>query len=251
MTTTVQRSQHIRVLNDNFRSTFVGGQVVMTVGVSELPMDVKATALLKVKSFNDFTGGNDPYGEHDFGSFQLAGETIYWKIDYYDSDTQFGSENPANPAVTTRVLTIMLAHEYQSLPVGRLSLLPALGDALARDHVFDGAPFSPKLEAGWIFDSQAAQGPQIPATPASLPTFARMLRNWRRLRSEELAMTLRTVPLSALCPSKDNPRRRIDNAAIASLAESIKVDGVLQNLVVEKMAAESSGSLPARAAFWP
>lgn len=47
-------------------------------------------------------------------------------------------------------------------------------------------------------------------------------------------MTLRSIALSALCPSKDNPRRHIDKDAIAGLAESIKNDGVLQNLVVEK-----------------
>src|SRR5215831_17477801 len=46
-------------------------------------------------------------------------------------------------------------------------------------------------------------------------------------------MTLKTIPLSALCPPKDNPRRTIDQAKIASLAESIMSDGVLQNLVVE------------------
>lgn len=51
---------------------------------------------------------------------------------------------------------------------------------------------------------------------------------------EELTMTLRTVPLSSLYPSKDNPRRQIDKKEIAGLAESIKTDGVLQNLVVEK-----------------
>ena len=46
-------------------------------------------------------------------------------------------------------------------------------------------------------------------------------------------MTLKSIPLSALCPPKDNPRRTVDGAKIASLAESIKTDGVLQNLVVE------------------
>jgi ParB family chromosome partitioning protein len=46
-------------------------------------------------------------------------------------------------------------------------------------------------------------------------------------------MSLRTVPLSALYPSKGNPRRTIDQAAIEGLAASIKTDGVLQNLVVE------------------
>lgn len=107
-----QHSRHIRVLNDNFRSTFTGGQVVMTHGVSELPVDVKAEALLKVRSFSDFTGDNDPYNEHDFGSFEIAGETFFWKIDYYDIGCRYGSENPADPEKTTRVLTIMLAAEY-------------------------------------------------------------------------------------------------------------------------------------------
>jgi hypothetical protein len=112
MTKVAQKTDRIRVLNDNFRSTFIGGQVVMTAGVSELPMDVKAKALLMVKSFNNFTGDNDPYGEHDFGFFEIAGDTFYWKIDYYDADCRYGSEDPADPEMTTRVLTIMLAVEY-------------------------------------------------------------------------------------------------------------------------------------------
>lgn len=106
------KSDAIRVLNDNFRSTFMGGQVVMTAGVSELPIDVKADVLLKVKSFSAFDGDNDPHGEHDFGSFEVSGETFFWKIDYYDLAMQLGSANPADPEQTTRVLTIMRADEY-------------------------------------------------------------------------------------------------------------------------------------------
>jgi Protein of unknown function (DUF3768) len=102
----------VRVLNDNFRTTFIGGQVFLSHGVSELPIDVKARALLIVKTFKDFTSGNDPYGEHDFGSFELAGDTFYWKIDYYDLDCRYGSEDPGDPEKTMRVLTIMLAAEY-------------------------------------------------------------------------------------------------------------------------------------------
>lgn len=107
-----RRPEAIRVLNDNFRSTFIGGQVLLTSGVSELPIDVKAKALLLVKTFKEFTKDNDPYGEHDFGYFEVAGDTFYWKIDYYDPDCRFGSEDPADPEKTTRVLTIMLAAEY-------------------------------------------------------------------------------------------------------------------------------------------
>ena len=45
-------------------------------------------------------------------------------------------------------------------------------------------------------------------------------------------MSLKTVPVSSLLPPKGNPRRTVDLAQIAGLAQSIKVDGVLQNLVV-------------------
>jgi Protein of unknown function (DUF3768) len=109
---TLKKSDRIRVLNDNFRSTFIGGQVVMSAGVADLPLGLRAQVVLKVQNFADFTADNDPYGEHDFGSFEVAGETFFWKIDYYDSLCEFGSEDPADPEKTTRVLTIMFAGEY-------------------------------------------------------------------------------------------------------------------------------------------
>jgi len=102
----------IRLLNDNFRSTFIGGRVLMSAGVAELPIDTKARLLLRVQKFSTFNIKNDPHGEHDFGSFALAGQKYFWKIDYYDLQCEFGSEDPADPAKTTRVLTIMLADEY-------------------------------------------------------------------------------------------------------------------------------------------
>jgi ParB family chromosome partitioning protein len=45
-------------------------------------------------------------------------------------------------------------------------------------------------------------------------------------------MSLSTVPLSSLLPPKDNPRRTFDHSLIAGLAQSIKTDGLLQNLLV-------------------
>jgi len=111
-TKNIDNARVIRILNDNFRSTFVGGRVVMTLGINALPIDTKARVLLAVQSFSNFTKDNDPHGEHDFGSFEIDGETYFFKIDYYALDMVGGSEDPADPNVTTRVLTIMRADEY-------------------------------------------------------------------------------------------------------------------------------------------
>lgn len=115
MTESVCRSPtitEIARLNDAFRQTLSGGRVMMTPGVAELPDMVKAGALLKVACFDQFTQDNDPWGEHDFGIFDLCGRTFFWKIDYYGHDFVYGSDDPADAEKTTRVLTLMLAHEY-------------------------------------------------------------------------------------------------------------------------------------------
>ena len=102
----------VRELNDAFRTTFEGGRVLITAGVGALPPILACEVLQKVRTFTDFTPDNDPYGEHDFGGFELAGHKFLWKIDYYDKSMTFGSEDPADPEQTTRVLTIMLAEDY-------------------------------------------------------------------------------------------------------------------------------------------
>ena len=66
----------------------------------------------RVELFDAFTPDNDPHQERDFGSFDQAGQTIFWKIDYYDPTLTYGSEDPSDPRQTVRVLTIMLAAEY-------------------------------------------------------------------------------------------------------------------------------------------
>jgi hypothetical protein len=106
-----RKAARIRELNDAFRTTFGGGTVVMTSTVAELPEMVRAHALLEVAQFDRFDVGNDPYREHDFGAFELCGRKFFWKIDYYDPNLQFGSEDPADPAKTKRVLTLMLAED--------------------------------------------------------------------------------------------------------------------------------------------
>jgi hypothetical protein len=57
----LNKSRAIRVLNDNFRSTFTGGRVVTTAAVADLPLDVKALAFIQVQGFAEFNANNDPY----------------------------------------------------------------------------------------------------------------------------------------------------------------------------------------------
>jgi hypothetical protein len=107
-------AERIRELNDQLRTTLDPrfGRVLMTAGVNALPSDVKAMVIRRVATFSEFNANNDPHGEHDFGNFELAGRKFFFKIDYFDTNMEFGSEDPADPAKTTRVLTIMLAEEY-------------------------------------------------------------------------------------------------------------------------------------------
>ena len=110
--TTVSTAERIRALNDAFRRTFVGGMVMITAGVEAMPIEQRRSLLQKVRAFDVFTDDNDPHGEHDFGLVELGGARCFWKIDYYDREMEAFSPDPADPSVTTRVLTVMLAEEY-------------------------------------------------------------------------------------------------------------------------------------------
>ena len=120
------RAKRIAVINDAFR-TRCGlllqepqpqqkplGRYVFTAGVSALPMPTIARVLEGVRRFEKFSPDNDPYGERDFGAIEIEGlETVFWKIDYYADDAcDAGSEDPADPKRSYRVLTVMLASEY-------------------------------------------------------------------------------------------------------------------------------------------
>jgi len=85
---------------------------MLTCGIKAKTHNEIVEILEKVRSFDNFTTANDPYGEHDFGSFDYKGQKIFFKIDYYDLNYEYMSENPADPTITNQVLIIMLASEY-------------------------------------------------------------------------------------------------------------------------------------------
>lgn len=121
----VARNHTIAKQSDLFRSAILDpeaailaarqgimGQIVLTPGVAEEAEDFRHSVLAAVAAFDTFTEDNDPYEDHSFGAFETAGEKLFWKIDLYDTAYHYGSEDPANPKATRRVLTIMLRSEY-------------------------------------------------------------------------------------------------------------------------------------------
>jgi hypothetical protein len=106
------KTARIRALNDELRQNFAVGIAVMTPAVAALGAEVVERIVKTIAVFDDFCHANDPHEEHDFGAFDVDGHTIMFRIDYYDRAMSRHSPDPADPSVTQRVITIMLAEEY-------------------------------------------------------------------------------------------------------------------------------------------
>jgi hypothetical protein len=114
MTTEIKspQTERIRTLNDELRHNLSHGHAFMTPGVAALGAEAIARIVKTIEVYDDFCHANDPYEEHDFGSFEVDGQTIFFKIDYFDPTLILHSPDPSDPAITKRVITIMLAQEY-------------------------------------------------------------------------------------------------------------------------------------------
>jgi uncharacterized protein DUF3768 len=106
------KTARIRALNDELRKNFAEGMAVMTPGIAALGAEAVARIVKTIAVYDDFCHANDPHEEHDFGAFEADGHMIYFKIDYFDESLTYHSPDPADPSVTKRVITIMLAEEY-------------------------------------------------------------------------------------------------------------------------------------------
>lgn len=104
----------IAFLNDQLRLRGIGGRMLLTSGVLSLGEEVVIKIVEAMREYSDWDKENDPWNEHDFGIIKLTelSQSVYFKIDYYDAKMEFGSDDPADPEKTTRVLTLMLAEEY-------------------------------------------------------------------------------------------------------------------------------------------
>ena len=101
-------SAKIAALNDAARRNVMS--YLTSAGVISLEPSIVGDIYTAVRNFSRFTEDNDPYGEHDFGSLEIHGQRIFWKIDYYDEDLKYWCD-PLD-SKCRRVLTIMLAEEY-------------------------------------------------------------------------------------------------------------------------------------------
>ena len=106
------RTERIRTLNDDLRQYLLGGRAVITPGVAALGQQAVERIVKTIAVYDDFCHANDPHEEHDFGSFEANGQTIFFKIDYFDTTLTYHSPDPSDGSVTERVITIMLADEY-------------------------------------------------------------------------------------------------------------------------------------------
>jgi hypothetical protein len=105
-------TDRIRALNDDLRRHLIGGGAVMTPGIAALGADLVERLVKTLAAFDDFHHDNDPHQEHDFGMFEVDGHQVMFKIDYYDKTLSHHSPDPADPNVTERIITLMLADEY-------------------------------------------------------------------------------------------------------------------------------------------
>ena len=106
------KTARIRALNDELRQNFAGGAAVMTSGIAALGAEAVTRIVKTIAVFDDFCHANDPHEEHDFGAFDADDHRVFFKIDYFDESLTYHSLDPADPSVTKRVITIMLAEEY-------------------------------------------------------------------------------------------------------------------------------------------
>ena len=84
--------------NDLLRRTCTGDQLEISPGVAALPSKVVGEALFIMRTFEEFNTKNDPYQNHDFGSFDVDGHTFLFQVD-----------------AKAGVCSLMLSSEYRGL----------------------------------------------------------------------------------------------------------------------------------------
>ena len=95
----------------NFRHMLTMGVIALLDDDADVTTQIMRRAQLHaaIRGYA-FKSGDGP--ERDFGCFVFRGAKLFFKIDAYDRNLEYGSPNPDDESVTTRVMTVMLASEY-------------------------------------------------------------------------------------------------------------------------------------------
>jgi hypothetical protein len=110
----------VAMQNDQFRKAMVEGATLLTPrgrylltrAVADRGAEFERAAIRAVAEDTAFTEDNDPHGERSFGTVEVQGVKLLWKIDLYDTAYEWASPDPAAKNLTRRVLTIMLPSDY-------------------------------------------------------------------------------------------------------------------------------------------
>ncbi len=89
--------------NDLLRTTCTGAELEISNGVAALPPKLIAEALFTMRTFSEFDMQNDPYQIHDFGSFDIDGQTFLFQVQSRRGDGERG------------LCKLMLAGEYRGV----------------------------------------------------------------------------------------------------------------------------------------
>jgi hypothetical protein len=96
-------------LNDQLRSTFIGGRVQMTPAVWALDTHLRHRALAALSAYKTFADDT----EHNQGVLIIENRSFEWCIEYRGKDGTGFSTNPADPEKTLRVLTLYAASDVR------------------------------------------------------------------------------------------------------------------------------------------
>jgi hypothetical protein len=115
-------TEKIALLNDNLRAKLKinSACLSLTMGIMGLGKEALAPIVEGIAAYQGFSAGEDPFNERDFGVFELSigsgksaiAHQIAWKIDYYDNNLELNSPDPANPALTCRIITVSIEGEF-------------------------------------------------------------------------------------------------------------------------------------------
>jgi Protein of unknown function (DUF3768) len=71
------QTEAIRALNDELRQNLTIGTAFITAGIAALGAEAVARIVKTIAVYDEFCHANDPHEEHDFGSFEVDGQTIF------------------------------------------------------------------------------------------------------------------------------------------------------------------------------